>query len=81
MSEKKNKWKKRFIELGNSHKGFTVIHNIPDGDIDGIEGAIENWMVRTNDLSESSFIAYIKSKGVHEAMSIKDWNQRELWKR
>lgn len=76
---KNGNWQEASFELSNGVK-FTVIHNIPGtGNINSIHAAFDNWMARTNEYTQGSFIAYINSKGVYEAMT-KEQFTKIKWK-
>ena len=62
-------WFETIFELSNG-ASFSVVHNCKqEGNINSINAAFDNWLERTKDFSEKSFIGYINAKGVHKAMT------------
>ena len=45
---------------------FTIVHNFPmSGPVNTFEAAYTNWLMRTDDYTAESFVAYVKSKQEH----------------
>lgn len=66
------KFTRSTIELSNG-EGFEIMHNIPEGDINGLQGAIDNWLVRTDEYTPESFCKYVNSKGLHKAYTVEQF--------
>ena len=73
MANKKKQWYETGFELSNGTK-FTICHNLPvKGTINSIQAAFDCWLARTDTFTATSFIAYIASKGQHQAMTKEDY--------
>jgi len=57
------KWNTFTIKLSNDIS-FDIVSNIPESNngINDIQAAIDNWVVRTNQYTDKSFVNYINSK-------------------
>jgi hypothetical protein len=67
------------VELSNGTI-FQLVHNIEKthGSINSVEAAIIAWCARTKVFTQESFIEYINSKGVHEAMSKEEADAKHI---
>lgn len=55
---------------------FKIYHNIPgEGNINTAYTALDNWLARTQDHTEQSFVAYINSKGIYKAYTQEEWER------
>lgn len=57
---RKEDFKKAMLPLPSGPVAF--YHNMPMGNVGGVEGAFEIWLFRTRELTVASFQAYIKEK-------------------
>jgi hypothetical protein len=71
-----SKWNETFYELSNGTK-FSIVHNLPmKGNINSIQAAFDNWLVRTDDHTAESFVEYINSKDAgYTAMTKEKYEQ------
>jgi hypothetical protein len=72
-------WIETFFELSDGKK-FSIVHNIErQGNINSIQAAFDNWIIRTTKYTEKSLIDYINSKGVHKAMTKKNYDETKTF--
>lgn len=57
----KNKYKEATIELENGER-WTIVHNLPDTFGMNIDGAINNYLARTDNPTPKGFCEYVMSK-------------------
>ena len=65
------------FELGGNKIAFKIYHNISqvEGPIDTLDAALDCWLARTVKFSAESFVAYINSKGIHQALTEEQWKK------
>lgn len=74
----KSGWFKGDVKFneGNNLVKFSIIHNIPhSGDINGFNGALQNWLMRTDVYTAESFVDYINSKNVYKAYTVEQYKK------
>lgn len=68
-------WYESHFELSNGTK-FSIVHNIEGkGNINSITAAFDCWIARTNEYTAESFIKYINSKNVYQAMTKEQYQE------
>lgn len=78
QTQKEPEWFKGDVKFneGNNLVEFSIIHNIPhSGDINGFNGALQNWIIRTEVYTAESFVDYINSKHVYKAYTVEQYNK------
>ncbi len=73
----KEQWKETLFQLSNGTE-FWIIHNLPETQGLNIQGALDNWLVRTDKYTDKSFCDYINSKRHmtgHIAMTKKEYEE------
>lgn len=79
--KKKPEWYEGFIQfkVGKKKVEFTIIHNIHGrGNVNSIDAALDNWLVRTDEYTPESFVDYINSKDIYEAYTINQFKEKLL---
>ncbi len=74
------KWTKSFIKFNVDlePKEFFIIHNLPETFGQSITEALDNWLARTEDFTDSSFVNYINSKDTeHIAMTEDEYKMHQ----
>lgn len=79
--KKQPKWFKGDVQfnVGNKLIKFSIIHDIPhSGDINGFNGAVQNWLMRTDEYTPENFVDYINSKYIHQAYTEEQFKEKFL---
>lgn len=78
QTQKEPEWFKGDVEFNVDNKNvkFSIVHNIPNSrNINSIDAALENWLMRTDDFTDESFVDYINSKDVYKAFTMEQYNK------
>lgn len=75
MSNRKSQFKKHTVEL-DENESITFYHNLPDTFGMNIDGAVNNWILRTDRYDVKSLANYVESKGVgHQIITEEEYNK------